>query len=81
MLAASGESEILECKAATNTRRETAATDCAMLNQRGGHVLFGVSLDGRLVGQQVGRQPRYREHAPSLARTARLRPAIRKHRS
>ena len=52
-LAASGESEILECKATTGTRREAAATVCAMLNQRGGHVLFGISPDGRLVGQQV----------------------------
>ena len=52
-LAASGESEILECKATTGTRREATATLCAMLNHRGGHVLFGVSLDGRLVGQHV----------------------------
>lgn len=52
-LAASGESETLECKVTTGTRREAAATVCAMLNQRGGHVLFGVSPDGRLIGQQV----------------------------
>ena len=53
ILAASGESETLECKATTGTRREAAATLCAMLNQRGGHVLFGISPGGRLVGQQV----------------------------
>ena len=53
-LAASGESETLELKATTGTRREAAATVCAMLNQRGGHVLFGVAADGSVVGQQVG---------------------------
>ena len=52
-LASTGESEALEFKATTGTRREAAATVCAMLNQRGGHVLFGVASDGRVVGQQV----------------------------
>ena len=52
-LVESGESETLEFKATTGTRREAVATVCAMVNQRGGHVLFGVSLDGTLVGQQV----------------------------
>ncbi|MCY4017504.1 MAG: putative DNA binding domain-containing protein, partial [Gammaproteobacteria bacterium] len=52
-LIASGESETLEFKATTGTRREAAATVCAMLNQRGGCVLFGVSPDGKAVGQQV----------------------------
>lgn len=52
-LAASGESEVLEYKATTGTRREAAATVCAMLNQRGGNVLFGIAPDGRVVGQQV----------------------------
>lgn len=52
-LVAPGESETLELKATTGTRREAAATVCAMLNQRGGHVLFGVSPDGAVVGQQV----------------------------
>ena len=28
-------------------------TVCAMLNQRGGHVLFGVSPEGKIEGQQV----------------------------
>ncbi len=53
-LAASGESETLEFKRTTGTRREAAATVCAMLNQRGGHVLFGVTAAGDVVGQQVG---------------------------
>ena len=52
-LAESGESETLEFKTTTGTRREAVATVCAMLNQRGGHVLFGVSPDGSVVGQQV----------------------------
>lgn len=52
-LAASGESEILECKATTGARREAAATLCAMLNHRGGRVLFGTAPDGQVVGQQV----------------------------
>ena len=53
-LVASGESEILEFKATTGTRREAAATICAMLNQRGGHVLFGVDAQSKVVGQSVG---------------------------
>ena len=52
-LVAFGESEKLEFKATTGTRREAAATVCAMLNQHGGHVLFGVSPEGAVVGQQV----------------------------
>ena len=52
-LVAAGESETVECKATTGTRREAAATVCAMLNQRGGHVLFGVTPAGDVEGQQV----------------------------
>ncbi len=52
-LVESGESETLEFKTTTGTRREAAATVCAMLNQRGAHVPFGVSPDGAVVGQQV----------------------------
>lgn len=52
-LAASGESETLECKTTSGGRREAAGTVCAMLNQRGGHVLFGVTPAGEVVGQQV----------------------------
>ena len=53
-LAASGESETLEFKETTGTRREATVTVCAFLNQGGGQVLFGVTQDGALVGQQVG---------------------------
>ena len=52
-LAASGESERLEFKATTGTRREAAMSVCAFLNQGGGQVLFGVTPDGTVVGQQV----------------------------
>ena len=52
-LAATGESETLEFKHTTGTRREAAQTVCAMLNQRGGHVLFGVTPTGGVTGQQV----------------------------
>ena len=53
VLASTGESEVLEFKATTGTRREAAATVCAMLNQRGGHVLFGISPDSQVIGQRV----------------------------
>ena len=52
-LAASGESETLEFKETTGTRREAAMTVCAFLNQGGGQVLFGVTQTGVVVGQQV----------------------------
>lgn len=52
-LAASGESESLELKTTTRTRREAARTVCAFLNQGGGQVLFGVTPDGTVAGQQV----------------------------
>ncbi len=51
---ASGESEVHEFKRTTGQRREGTRTLCAMLNHRGGRVLFGVEPDGRVVGQQVG---------------------------
>ena len=53
-LVAAGESETLEFKSTTGTRREAVRTVCAMLNQRGGQVLFGVTPHGAVVGQQVG---------------------------
>lgn len=49
-----GESETLEFKSTTGTRREAARTVCAMLNQQGGQVLFGVTPEGRVAGQHVG---------------------------
>ena len=53
-LAVAGESETVEFKSTTGTRREAASTMCAMLNQRSGHVLFGVTPTGGVAGQQVG---------------------------
>ena len=52
-LVASGESETLEFKETTGTRREATMTVCAFVNQSGGKVLFGVRRDGTVVGQQV----------------------------
>ena len=48
-----GESETLELKTTTGGRREAARTICAMLNQRGGYVMFGVKPDGVIMGQQA----------------------------
>lgn len=53
-LAAAGESETLEFKNSTGRRRAAAQTMCAMLNARGGYVLFGVTPEGEAAGQQVG---------------------------
>lgn len=50
---ARGESEILEFKKSTGQRTEASKTVCAMLNGSGGHVLFGVTNQGEIVGQQV----------------------------
>ena len=52
-LVASGESETLEFKETTGTRREAARTVCAFLNQGGGQVLFGVTPNRAVTGQQV----------------------------
>ena len=52
-LAVKGESEVLEFKQTTKTRREAARTICAMLNQRGGRILFGVTPKGKIAGQQT----------------------------
>ena len=48
-----GESETLEFKLTTGTRREAARTVCAMLNNSGGQVIFGVSPEGSVLGQDV----------------------------
>ena len=45
-LAADGESETLEFKRSTGERRTGVRAVCAMLNHRGGRVLFGVDPDG-----------------------------------
>jgi len=48
-----GESEVVEFKRSTGERREAARTICAMLNHRGGRVVFGIEPDGRIIGQMV----------------------------
>ena len=51
--AKAGESEILEFKRTTGELRAGTMTLCAMLNHRGGRVLFGVTPDHRVIGQSV----------------------------
>ncbi|MFO1214428.1 MAG: ATP-binding protein [Burkholderiaceae bacterium] len=53
-LAAAGESETLEFKRSTGEQRAAMHALTAMLNHRGGRVLFGVEADGRITGQNVG---------------------------
>lgn len=48
-----GESETLEFKKTTGERREGTQTLCAMLNHRGGRVLYGVLPNRTVTGQQV----------------------------
>ena len=48
-----GESETVEFKETTGQRGEAAKTLCAFLNGNGGTVVFGVSRNGKLVGQIV----------------------------
>lgn len=52
-LVAGGESEAVEFKRSTAERDPAAKALCAMLNHRGGTVVFGVSPDGGIVGQEV----------------------------
>lgn len=53
-MVAVGESETLELKKSTGERNEAAKAVCAMLNHRGGVVLFGATPEGTLAGQEVG---------------------------
>ena len=48
-----GESETLELKKSTGERNEGAKAVCAMLNHRGGIVVFGATPEGAVVGQEV----------------------------
>ena len=48
-----GESELVEFKRSTGERREATRTICAMLNHRGGRVVFGIEPDGHIIGQMV----------------------------
>ena len=52
--AAAGESETQEFKETTGQRREAAKAVCAMLNHRGGRVIFGVRPNRVVTGQVVG---------------------------
>jgi ATP-dependent DNA helicase RecG len=52
-LVAQGESERLEFKKTTGELKDGLTTVCAMLNGRGGRVLFGVTPSGKIVGQEV----------------------------
>lgn len=51
-----GESETLEFKRSTGELRSGMQALTALLNHRGGRVLFGVEPDGRVVGQHVSDQ-------------------------
>lgn len=51
--ASAGELETQEFKLTTGERRGAAQTLCAMLNRRGGRVLFGVDKNGKVTGQHV----------------------------
>lgn len=51
--AAQGESETQEFKVSTGQRGEAAKAVCAMLNHKGGRVIFGVDAKGKVVGQDV----------------------------
>jgi ATP-dependent DNA helicase RecG len=53
-LVAKGENERQEFKRSTGQRTDAAKTICAMLNGIGGFVLFGVSNDGTIAGQEIG---------------------------
>ncbi len=48
-----GESEILELKKSTSSQKQAVKTLCAMLNTRGGKVVFGVEPNGSIVGEIV----------------------------
>lgn len=49
-----GETETVEFKKSTGTRRAAMQTLCAMLNHRGGYVLFGIDPTGKIIGADVG---------------------------
>ena len=58
------ESETLEFKSTTGERREGTRSVCAMLNNRGGRVLYGVAPDSTVIGLATpsghGRRARWR---------------------
>jgi ATP-dependent DNA helicase RecG len=48
-----GESATVEFKKSTGQRTEAAKTLCGMANTNGGTVLFGVTPEGKVVGQSI----------------------------
>jgi len=55
-LIANGESDRLEFKGSTGQRTRAAKTVCAMLNGLGGFVFFGITDQGKIIGQEVSRK-------------------------
>ncbi len=74
-----GESELLEFKKTTGERGEAAKTLCAMLNHRGGSVLFGVTSEGVVQGQQVSDRTLERLSAEIQRIDPPVFPSIEKH--
>jgi ATP-dependent DNA helicase RecG len=66
-LAAQGESDRVEFKKSTHDLKGGMETVCAFLNGKGGRVLFGITADGRIVGQNVS-DATLREVASELKR-------------
>jgi len=62
-----GESHILELKKSTAQLRSACETACAFLNGDGGIVLFGVTDDHRIIGQEISDKTK-REIGNELAR-------------
>ena len=65
-IVAASEGPRLELKRSTGELRRGVQTVCAFLNGEGGHVVFGVSPDGAILGQQVSDQT-MREVAQEMA--------------
>lgn len=51
-----GESETLEFKKSTAEQEKACHTLCAMANRNGGKVIFGITPQGKIVGQTIGSQ-------------------------
>ena len=52
-LISSGETQKVEFKRTTSQKKPAAQTLCAMLNTDGGHVIFGVTDNKEIKGQEV----------------------------
>jgi ATP-dependent DNA helicase RecG len=50
----SGESETIEFKKSTAEQEKACQTICAFANGRGGTVIFGVTPQGKIIGQDIG---------------------------